>query len=77
MKPIFGLLCFALATLTVAPLSAQSPEEKDQEQLTAIVLELQTQQKTMAENQAKFDEKLAKLAETLRQARIYASRGGR
>ncbi len=77
MKPILGSLCLAVAIVAVTPLKAQAPQQKEQEQLNAVILDLQTQQKEMAENQAKIDEKLAKLAETIREARIFSSRGGR
>ena len=39
--------------------------------------EKQGQQKTIAENQGKIDEKLVTIAEALRLARIYSSRGGK
>ncbi len=45
--------------------------------LGALVQELQAQQKTLADNQAKIDAKLAVITETLRQARIFVSRGGK
>ena len=45
--------------------------------LAALLLEVQAQQKTIADNQAKMDEKIAATAENIRQARIYVSRGGR
>jgi hypothetical protein len=77
MKPIIGSVCLAIAIMGAVPLKAQAPQQKEKERLTAIILELQTQQKEMAENQAKIDEKLAKLAETIREARIFSSRGGR
>ena len=44
--------------------------------MLAALKELQTQQAAIAENQAKIDAKLATLAEALRLARIYSSRGG-
>ena len=37
--------------------------------------DLQAQQKTIADNQAKIDAKLAAITESLRQAKIYVSRG--
>ena len=42
-----------------------------------MIKEVQAQQAEIAENQAKIEEKLAALAETIRVARIYSSRGGR
>jgi hypothetical protein len=53
-----------------------SPSDPSQEQLAALVMQVREQQVQLAANQAKIDEKLANLAEALRLARIYASRGG-
>ena len=43
----------------------------------ALIKEVQAQQVVIAENQAKIDAKLVTLAEAIRVARIYSSRGGR
>ncbi len=48
-----------------------SPEAK------ALVQEILKQQQEIDANQAKINEKLDKVEEELRQARIYASRGGK
>ncbi len=45
--------------------------------VATLVDDLQAQQKTLADNQAKIDAKLAAITETLRQARIFVSRGGK
>jgi hypothetical protein len=42
----------------------------------AVVREVQAQQAVLADNQAKIDAKLAAIAEQLRVARIYSTRGG-
>jgi hypothetical protein len=55
--------------------SAEAPTTQDQ-QLAALVKEVQTQQAQLAENQAAIDAKLATIGEALRMARIYISRGG-
>ena len=44
--------------------------------LAALLQEVQAQQKTIADTQAKIDEKLGITAENIRQARIYVTRGG-
>ena len=44
--------------------------------LTQLSSDLTTQQATIADNQAKIDAKLAKIAENVRLARIYAGRAG-
>lgn len=55
--------------------AAESPGAQDQ-QLLALVKEIQTQQTKMAENQAALEKKLATVAEAVRLARIYAGRAG-
>lgn len=44
--------------------------------LVQLATDLTTQQATIADNQAKIDAKLAKIAENVRLARIYAGRAG-
>jgi hypothetical protein len=56
---------------------AQTPDSIAHDQLAALIKDVRTQQTQLAANQAKIDEKLAIVAEAVRQARIYASRGGR
>ena len=60
-----------------ASLAAQSPVPDDQKQLEAMLQDVQAQQLEIADNQIKIDGKLAQVAEAIRVARIYASRGGR
>jgi hypothetical protein len=48
----------------------------DQQQLAALVTEIAQQQAKLVENQKQLDEKLAAVAENLRVAKIYVSRGG-
>ncbi|MGB8341224.1 MAG: hypothetical protein WCE51_06520 [Chthoniobacterales bacterium] len=63
--------------LLATSINAQSPAANEQEQVVAMLKEVQAQQLQIADNQAKIDEKLATLAEAIRVARIYGSRGGR
>jgi hypothetical protein len=73
-------LLAALCILGIAPAApAQAPpaSASNQEQLVALIKEIRDQQTTLTENQGKIDEKLAALAEAIRQARIYSSRAGR
>jgi len=56
---------------------AVSQRDPAHEELTALIKEVRAQQAAVAANQAKINEKLATLAETIRVARIYSSRGGR
>jgi hypothetical protein len=71
------LLILASLALFAGATGAQSPSADDQRQLETMLKQLQAQQIQIADNQAKIDEKLATLAETIRVARLYASRGGR
>jgi len=84
-KPIFlamaGSGVIALSLLAPALSTAQTVSTgqsgSDSKSLASLIQEVQAQQKTITDNQAKIDEKLAAIAENLRQARIYISRGGR
>ncbi|HEY2615172.1 MAG TPA: hypothetical protein VGI42_05645 [Chthoniobacterales bacterium] len=78
MKFLPGLsavLSLALVAASPAPDALKTPPPD--QQLLALVKEVQTQQITIAENQAKIDAKLAAIAEYLRLAQIYSSRGGK
>ena len=73
--PAFVVICL-LALLVSAPAAEPSKEnERDQQQLLALAKEVQGQQAAIAENQTKIDAKMTAIAEALRQARIYSSRG--
>ncbi|HSH38418.1 MAG TPA: hypothetical protein VK993_06505 [Chthoniobacterales bacterium] len=66
------VIAFAASSQAQAP---TAPGQQDQ-QILAVVRELQTQQLAIADNQAKIEAKLATVTEALRLARIYSSRGG-
>lgn len=74
MKKWILLGAFAFFTTSVG---AQAPAATDQNELEALIKAVQAQQVQIAENQAKIDAKLVTLAESIRVAKIYASRGGR
>jgi len=76
MKPSYtlGAVACAIALAFVFPKATQGDTSYDPA-LAALVDDLQAQQKTIADNQAKIDAKLAAITETLRQARIFVSRG--
>jgi uncharacterized protein YlxW (UPF0749 family) len=66
------LVVMPLALLSSA---AQAPAPREeQQQLLALVKEVQAQQEQIVANQTKIDAKLADLAETLHTARIFSSR---
>jgi hypothetical protein len=74
MKTLSALL--ALCLLSAPGVRAAEPS-KEEQQAVALAKEVQAQQATIADNQAKIDAKLVTIAEALRLAKIYASRAGR
>jgi uncharacterized protein YlxW (UPF0749 family) len=77
MKTLSALIATCLLGAVVsAPAAEPSKEsERDQQQLLALAKELQGQQTAIADNQTKIDAKMAAIAEALRLARIYSTRG--
>ncbi|MGI8437816.1 MAG: hypothetical protein ACR2NX_13095 [Chthoniobacterales bacterium] len=71
------IILLGLCALFATSLGAQSVAPTDQQQLESLLKEVQVQQTQLAENQTKIDAKLVTLAEAIRIAKIYASRGGR
>jgi hypothetical protein len=77
MKPTL-LFAFCAITTLASTAPAQAPQQiPTQAELAALIKDVRAQQAAMAANQAKIDEKLATLTETIRVARIFSSRGGR
>ena len=75
MKYLSFIAPTAISLLALLSTVAQTPPAKpDEQDLLALVKEVQTQQAQIVANQAKIDSKLADLAETIRVARIYSSR---
>ncbi len=72
MKRTLLALLFPV-TLLISSSVAQTPDPKEQ-QLAALIKEVQAQQAQIAENQAKIAAELYDLAETIRHARIYTKR---
>jgi uncharacterized protein YlxW (UPF0749 family) len=76
MKTFSVIVCCVFAAAVGALAAEPSKEaERDQQQAAALVKEVQAQQAAIADNQTKIDAKLASIAEAVRQAKIYASRG--
>lgn len=71
MKSIF-LSCF-LALVLALRLHAEPQASTD---AGKVVAEIRAQQVALQQNQEKIDARLAAIAEQLRQARIFVSRGG-
>jgi membrane glycosyltransferase len=74
IKPILAALILPVVLLTISFSDAQTPDANQEQRLLALVKEVQAQQAQMAENQAKIDEKINELEETIRDARIYSKR---
>jgi vacuolar-type H+-ATPase subunit I/STV1 len=77
MKTFSAVIAICLVGVALNAPAAEPPKEseRDQQQLAALAKEVQTQQAAIADNQTKIDAKLVTIAEALRQAKIYASRG--
>ncbi len=67
----------AIFSSALAPAQSSPPDRQSQEQVAALLKQVRAQQEELVANQAKIEEKLAALAEAIRQARIYSSRAGR
>jgi hypothetical protein len=65
----------ALAAVSGPAAEPSKESEREQQQVAALAKEVQAQQAAIADNQTKIDAKLVTIAEAVRQAKIYASRG--
>lgn len=72
MNRVFLLLMFAIFVTSGGV--AQTPNANLEAKLLALVKDVQTQQAQLAANQAKIEEKLAGVTESVRTARIYTKR---
>ncbi len=61
---------------SILPPQSSAQADADATAVNALISELTVQQATIVENQSKIEEKLATLAESVRQARIFAARSG-
>ena len=74
MKTFCLIACFTAFALFSTRAQAPTAKDDEQEQLLALVKQVQEQQAQIVSNQKKIDGKLADLAETIRTARIFSSR---
>jgi NADH:ubiquinone oxidoreductase subunit E len=74
MRRVLHAILFSMS-LSVISAAAQAPDPKDEQQLLALLKEVQAQQLEIAANQTKIAAKLADVAEAIRVARVYTSRG--
>ncbi len=77
MKRIISSVVLGLLAIVIASGSAQTPSNKDEQALLALVGDVQAQQVRIADNQGKIDAKMTEVIEAIRVARIFAGRGGR
>jgi cytochrome c556 len=79
MKSLSALVALSLSVLLLSASAAEPSKENQQrdQQMMALVKEVQAQHAAIADNQTKIDAKLVTIAEALRLARIYASRSGK
>ena len=77
MKILSALIAAGLIGLGICVSAAEPSKESEREQqeVVALTKEVQGQQVAIADNQTKIDAKLATIAEALRLARIYSTRG--
>ena len=70
-----ALIVLSFVALTTIPFGvAQTPDSNQEQKLLALIKDVQTQQAQLAENQAKIEEKLKDLEDTIHDARIYTKR---
>jgi len=74
MKRILLALLLPGTMLVLSFSAAQTPDANQEQKLLALIKEVQTQQAQLTENQAKIEEKLAEVTETIHTARIYTKR---
>ncbi len=74
MKRILLALLLPATLMVMSFSGAQTPDANQEQRLLALIREVQTQQAQLTENQAKIEEKLAAVTETVRSARIYSKR---
>lgn len=77
VNPLDTVPLMAPATPALAGANANAIEgTMDDPKVRLLLAEIVAQQKTIAENQVKMDEKMALIQEDIRLARAFASRGG-
>jgi starvation-inducible outer membrane lipoprotein len=70
-------LALAAAALLAQPSTAPAQAGGEDPAVLAALADLITQQTALQQNQTKMDEQIAAIAEDVRQARLFAARGGR
>jgi ABC-type transporter MlaC component len=75
MKILAALVLMSLFAPGMFAADPAKDSERAQQQVLALMKEVQGQQDVIAANQKKIDEKIAAIGEAIRLAKIYASRG--
>ena len=70
-----GLLAGAMIILP-SPSNGQAGAESDEAAVSRLLVDVSAQQAQIADNHNKIDEKIAVVAEQVRQARLFVARGG-
>jgi hypothetical protein len=75
---LFALGALAAGALILLPPSSrgQAGAAGDEAAVARLLVDVSTQQAQIADNQNKIDEKIAIVAEQVRQARLFVARGG-
>ncbi len=77
LLPLLAFAALGISWLLVPEGRTQAPAAStNNAALNALLAKLKTQQDQIAANQAKIEAQTAQLKEELRQAKIYAGRGG-
>lgn len=71
-----GLGAIAFAGVALNPQTSRAQDANEQQQIAQLVVEIAKQQTQIVANQKLIDEKVAVIAENLRIAKIFVSRGG-
>jgi hypothetical protein len=77
MNRILSSGAVALALFAMTSGYAQTPANKDEQDLLTLIEDVKGQQAQIAENEGKIDAKMAEVNEAVRLARIFAGRGGK
>jgi ABC-type transporter MlaC component len=75
MKNFSALILICLFASGLSAAEPAKEADRAQQQLAALMKEVQGQQDAIAANQKKIDEKIAAIGEAIRLAKIYAGRG--
>ncbi|HEV2803854.1 MAG TPA: hypothetical protein VGW57_02875 [Chthoniobacterales bacterium] len=75
MKNLSALILMCLLASGLSAAEPAKEADRAQQQLAALMKEVQGQQDAIAANQKKIDEKIAAIGEAIRLAKIYAGRG--